>query len=331
MIFEPTYQKSFLAALFLHLLLGFLLLAETSSKKPVLVNETQNTPGQVTPIADAKPQSEVVKAVSVDSKAVMEKVNQLRAARAAEIKAEQARQQALVKQAETMKQVRIQEQQRLLKLKQESVKLALARKKQLEEEQKHLKELAVQKEQETKRLQEMRRQEQEMVKKQQQEAAKLAELKKKQEALDAKKKSDAAKALAEDLKKKQEADAKAAADKAAADKAAREKAATDAAEQARMAGEVDKYKAMILNAIGQRWILPDNVNPSLSCQFHIRLAPDGSVMEVSLTRSSGDPILDRSAQTAIYKASPLPVPSDPSTFNLFRDISLTVRPENVRG
>ena len=54
-------------------------------------------------------------------------------------------------------------------------------------------------------------------------------------------------------------------------------------------------------------------------------------MEVSLIRSSGDPILDRSAQTAIYKASPLPVPADPTTFNLFREISLTVRPENVRG
>ncbi len=55
------------------------------------------------------------------------------------------------------------------------------------------------------------------------------------------------------------------------------------------------------------------------------------VLEVNLMHSSGDSVLDRSAQTAIYKASPLPVPSDPATFELFRDISLTVRPENVRG
>jgi colicin import membrane protein len=48
-------------------------------------------------------------------------------------------------------------------------------------------------------------------------------------------------------------------------------------------------------------------------------------------RSSGDTLLDRSAQTAIFKASPLPVPSNVETFNLFRDISLTVRPEQVRG
>lgn len=94
---------------------------------------------------------------------------------------------------------------------------------------------------------------------------------------------------------------------------------------------MDKYKALIVNAIGRNWILPENVDSTLSSQFRIRLAPDGMVLEVSLTRSSGDPLLDRSAQTAIYKASPLPVPTDPDTFNLFRDISLTVRPEQVRG
>ena len=100
---------------------------------------------------------------------------------------------------------------------------------------------------------------------------------------------------------------------------------------ARIAGEVDKYKALIIGAIGRQWILPENIDPHLSSQFRIHLAPNGVVLEVSLTKSSGDPILDRSAQAAIYKASPLPVPSDSGTFNLFREISLTVKPENVRG
>ena len=104
-----------------------------------------------------------------------------------------------------------------------------------------------------------------------------------------------------------------------------------AAEQARLAGEVDKYKALIVNAIGRNWILPENVDSTLSSKFRIRLAPDGMVLEVTLIRSSGDSLLDRSAQTAIYKASPLPVPADSRTFNMFRDISLTVRPEQIRG
>jgi len=128
------------------------------------------------------------------------------------------------------------------------------------------------------------------------------------------------------LKKKQEEEK---ARKLAEEKAEQERLA--AQERARVAGVVDKYKALILSAIGQQWILPDAVNSNLSSQFKIKLAPSGQVLDVQLLRSSGDPVLDRSAEAAIYKASPLPVPSDAKTFNIFREISLTVRPENVRG
>lgn len=116
---------------------------------------------------------------------------------------------------------------------------------------------------------------------------------------------------------------------------AQEKAHIEAANRARQAGIqagiIDKYKALILGAISQEWILPEQVNKSLSSRFTIRLAPNGAVLNVQLTRSSGDAVLDRSAQAAIYKASPLPVPAEPGLFNLFREISLTVRPEHVRG
>lgn len=128
------------------------------------------------------------------------------------------------------------------------------------------------------------------------------------------------------LKKKQEEEK---ARKLAEEKAEQERLV--AQERARVAGVVDKYKALILSAISQQWILPDAVNSNLSSQFKIKLAPSGQVLDVQLLRSSGDPVLDRSAEAAIYKASPLPVPSDAKTFNIFREISLTVRPENVRG
>lgn len=336
---EQSYRKAFYAALMLHLCLALLLLTESSSKRPVLVNEAKNTPGEMTPIEANAPQKEIVKAVSVNNQEVMETVNRLKQQRAQQIKAEQARQKALAQQAEQAKRARLQEQQRLAKLKEEADKLAIARKKQMEEEQKRLKQLALQKEQEAKRLQELKKQQQELEKKQQQEAAKLAELKKKKDEEKAKTDKLKAEQAAAEARKKDEAIKRAAqiaaAEKATAEKAAAEKAAAEAAQaaanRARLAGEVDKYKALIINAIGRQWILPDNVNRGLSSQFRIRLAPDGAVLEVSLIRSSGDPILDRSAQTAIYKASPLPVPTDPATFDIFRDISLTVRPENVRG
>ncbi len=108
-----------------------------------------------------------------------------------------------------------------------------------------------------------------------------------------------------------------------------EKIATE--KQARINEGVQKYKALIIQAISQQWILPANVNSQLSCEFRIRLAPDGTVVLAQLTRSSGDSVLDRSAETAINKASPLPVPQERELFDLFRDIQLTVRPEQARG
>ncbi|MBI2786232.1 MAG: cell envelope integrity protein TolA [Legionella longbeachae] len=327
MINNPSYRKAFFAAVGLHLFLIVMLLTDNSSQRPVLTAESKNSPGVEQPIA-VTPQTEVVKAVSVDNKQIMETVNRLKQEREQQKRAEINRQNELKHQAEVAKQQRVKEQQQLARLKEETNKIAIARKKQAEEEKKHLKQLAEQKALEAKRIEELKKQKEELVKQQQLETKKLADLNKKklQE-----------KALADKIKAEQAEKSKAELVKAEmerkkqADAAAAQQAAQNAAQQARLAGEVDKYKALIVNAIGRNWILPENVDSSLSSQFRIRLAPDGMVLEVTLTRSSGDPLLDRSARTAIYKASPLPVPTDADTFSLFRDISLTVRPEQVRG
>ncbi|KTC79466.1 cell envelope integrity protein TolA [Legionella cherrii] len=327
MISNPSYRKAFFAALGLHLFLIVMLLTDNSSQRPVLTAETKNTPGIEQPIA-VTPQTEVVKAVSVDNKQVMETVNRLKQEREQQKRAEINRQNELKRQAEAARQQRIKEQQQIARLKEEANKIAIARKKQVEEEKKRLKKLAEQKALEAKRVEELKKQKEELVKQQQLEAKKLDELNKKKLAEKTKAEKEKAEKEKAELAKKAEMERK----KAAADAAAKQaQAAQNAERQARIAGEVDKYKALIVNAIGRNWILPENVDSSLSSQFRIRLAPDGMVLEVTLTRSSGDPLLDRSAQTAIYKASPLPVPADAETFNLFRDISLTVRPEQVRG
>ncbi|KTC86701.1 cell envelope integrity protein TolA [Legionella brunensis] len=342
MINDQSYRKAFYMAIGLHIFLALLLLVESTSQRPVMTM-ARNEPSKALPIESTQPPKEVVKAVSIDNQELMETVNRLKEERSNQLKAEQARQQALTRQAEMARQARVKEQQRLAKLKDEAEKVAIARKKQIEEEQKRLKQLALQKELEAKRLEELKAKQQQLQKKQQEEAEKLAQLKKKQAEEKLKEEKDKAKKAQDKLARleKEKADKEKAelarAEKAKAElaekrrQAAAQQAADDAAKRARLAGEVDKYKAMIVNAIGRQWILPENVNNSLSSQFRIRLAPDGAVLEVTLTRSSGDPVLDRSAQTAIYKASPLPVPTDPETFDIFRDISLTVRPENVRG
>ena len=321
MMQSRSYRTAFVFAILMHVSLVVLLLSESHHDRPVLKAEARNEAGQSSPLPVTPTPVQPIQAVSVDNQEIMKTVSRLKNERARVAQAEQNRQRALTQQMEQARQQRVHEQQRLESLKREAAALAIAQKKKLIEEEEHLKALAQKKIQEEKRLTEMK-QEQDKLQKKQLEQKKIAELEKK-------KADDLARANAARANQ-----AKAELAKAEAlqkQQAASQQAILDAANAARVAGEVDKYKALIITAISQQWILPQNADRSMSSQFRIRLAPNGSVLEVSLTRSSGDAILDRSAQSAIYKASPLPVPNDPTTFNLFRDISLTVRPINARG
>lgn len=98
---------------------------------------------------------------------------------------------------------------------------------------------------------------------------------------------------------------------------------------ARNAATMDKYRHLILQAIAQQWIIPPEMNKHLETKLMVHLAPGGMVLEVIIVKSSGNAVLDRSAQTAVYKASPLPVPKNNGLFHSFRQINLTVRPEGV--
>lgn len=96
-------------------------------------------------------------------------------------------------------------------------------------------------------------------------------------------------------------------------------------------GQIDEYKARIIEAIEQQWVIPADADKKLSSLFMVRLSPDGNVLAVTLLRSSGNEALDRSAEEAIRKAAPLPVPKDPTVFDKFRELRLTVSPKNVIG
>lgn len=91
--------------------------------------------------------------------------------------------------------------------------------------------------------------------------------------------------------------------------------------------EVNKYKSLIINVIEQNWIIPSKIDKNLSAQLLIDLAPGGTVLGVKILKSSGNAALDNSAITAVWKSSPLPVPSAVNIFNQMRKLHLTVRPE----
>ncbi len=94
-------------------------------------------------------------------------------------------------------------------------------------------------------------------------------------------------------------------------------------------GIVNKYKALIIQAISEHWQVPLQANRSLYSELMIRLSPEGAVLDVKITKSSGDPALDSSARSAVLKASPLPVPESKDEFEPFKQFVLKVKPENI--
>jgi colicin import membrane protein len=145
-------------------------------------------------------------------------------------------------------------------------------------------------------------------------------------------------------KQKAEAEAKRKAEQAAKEKAAKEKAAAEAARQreaeqalqaqlaeeqaqARAEHTLSGYIPQIQQKIQRNWLRPGGSAAGLSCLIRVKLIPGGEVVDARVVRSSGDPLFDRSVETAVLKASPLPMPADAAMFKYFREIDFLFNPD----
>jgi colicin import membrane protein len=91
----------------------------------------------------------------------------------------------------------------------------------------------------------------------------------------------------------------------------------------------DKYISQIRSKITRNWRKPPGIDNGLTTSLRVKLFPGGAVAKVTVTRSSGNPVYDRSAQDAVKKASPLPVPKG-SAFDKFRSLTLKFSPTGIR-
>lgn len=98
------------------------------------------------------------------------------------------------------------------------------------------------------------------------------------------------------------------------------------ADNDKMRGVVDKYRALILAALGRHWVIPSNTDKNAKTTLMIRLERNGTVTEVEIYQSSGNVALDNSARAAVFQASPLPVPKDAAEFAPFKQFLLVCRP-----
>ncbi len=160
-------------------------------------------------------------------------------------------------------------------------------------------------------------------------AKQQAETKKKAEA-EAKKKVDAEarKKVEAAAKKTAEAEAKKKAAAEARRKAEAELQAQLAAEQsqARAQSALSQYIPYIQDKVNRAWIRPQGSREGLVCVVRVSLIPGGAVAGATVIQSSGDPIFDRSVESAVLKASPLPLPPDPALFTHFREINFKFNP-----
>lgn len=89
---------------------------------------------------------------------------------------------------------------------------------------------------------------------------------------------------------------------------------------------VNQYMSAIRQKVDRNWIEPATSRSGLSCLVKVTLGPDGEVEAVQIADGSGDAAFDRSAEAAVYRASPLPVPKDARLFKRFQQLTFRFRP-----
>lgn len=110
---------------------------------------------------------------------------------------------------------------------------------------------------------------------------------------------------------------------------AAEQAEREAAAAARRAAQArGTFDAAIQQKIRRAWTRPAGTPEGLSAVVLVRLGPGGTVLSVEITRSSGNASFDRSAETAVLRADPLPMPDDPLLARPYRQgVELIFNPD----
>ncbi|HET8552055.1 MAG TPA: cell envelope integrity protein TolA [Gammaproteobacteria bacterium] len=146
----------------------------------------------------------------------------------------------------------------------------------------------------------------------------------------------ARKKAAEEARRRKEAAAKAEAARKAelkkeleAEEQQRKEAAAAAQRKRERSRAMGMYTAGIRQAIYSAWNPPPSMQSDMKAVVVVTQVPGGDVVNVEFKSFNGNDAVKQSIISAIYKASPLPTPSDPSLFE--RQINITFTPPNSNG
>lgn len=260
------------------------------------------------------PAAEVVEAVAVDDAKVQAELKRLQQ----QEKQRKAQLTSDKRKAEKAKKARQAEERRIKALKkkqaEEKRKQQAAEKKRKAEAEKKLKA-------EQERVARLKQEQLALEKKQAEEKARLAELEKQRkiEAEKRRKAKEEAKRKAEEERKRKEAE------QALKKRMAEEQSRLQAERNRQLASMLLTYQDLVAGKVRRNWTRPVGSKSDFSCKVLVQQLPDGDVVGVQLLESCGNPALDRSVESAVRKASPLPKPPDPELFD--REIEFTFKPE----
>ena len=96
-----------------------------------------------------------------------------------------------------------------------------------------------------------------------------------------------------------------------------------------LAEGMDQGVREIIQQVSGQWLRPIGLEGSLFCRLKVKLLPTGSVLSVEISESSGHLAFDRSAEAAVRKASPLPLPDDQILREKLREFTFTFKPEEI--
>lgn len=90
-----------------------------------------------------------------------------------------------------------------------------------------------------------------------------------------------------------------------------------------------QHTSLIHQAISSHWLKPENLAANDFVKILIQVGPGGEVIEQRIVGSSDSPTLERSAQSAVANASPLPIADDVKVFDKTRKLIIVFRSDGI--
>lgn len=261
----------------------------------------------------APPAENIVNAVVVDENKVKQEADKLKKAEEQKKQAELEKKKRLEDEAKAVTKKREEEEQKLKDL--ERLR---------KEEESKVKDIEQQRQAEQKRADELRVQREKDDKQRKEQVVAEAERKKQEQAAAQKKKDEDARKKKADAERKKQAEEEA--KRLLDEQLQAEEQAIEGARNKENKRLMVSYISAIQNAVARLWLKPPGAQPGMTCTVRVTQNPSGNVLNVNVVNcSTPDENFRRSVESAVYRASPLPLPQDMSLFD--REIEFFFNPK----